>query len=198
MPELAQGPGRAAQSAGTAAENAQLDARLELAAKKAALRSLEAQTGGPPAVGIPAAPAVPGELRGTVTIEQDGKTTVLENPTAEQLRWVGIALPSSSPGVNGWQAVGLTGAVMWGIVAIVWMVLSHRRRVLGVGNTPKGAPDMDGRMARIENAIESVAVEVERISEGQRFTSRILSEGAAVPVGMPLRGEAVPRHNGES
>ena len=34
----------------------------------------------------------------------------------------------------------------------------------------------DDRMARLEQAVESIAIEVERISEGQRFTTKLLSE----------------------
>jgi hypothetical protein len=34
----------------------------------------------------------------------------------------------------------------------------------------------DERIARIEAAVESIAIEVERISEGQRFTTRLLSD----------------------
>ncbi len=43
----------------------------------------------------------------------------------------------------------------------------------------KGSPDLsklDGRLDRIEQSLESVAVEVERVSEAQRFTARILAE----------------------
>lgn len=43
----------------------------------------------------------------------------------------------------------------------------------------KGSPDLstfDARLERIEQSLESVAVEVERVSEAQRFTARILSE----------------------
>ena len=36
----------------------------------------------------------------------------------------------------------------------------------------------DARMARLEQAVESIALEVERISEGQRFTTRLLAERA--------------------
>jgi hypothetical protein len=36
----------------------------------------------------------------------------------------------------------------------------------------------DARLARLEVAVESIAVEVERISEGQRFTTRLLNEQA--------------------
>ncbi|MHB0948354.1 MAG: hypothetical protein ACYC3Q_11545 [Gemmatimonadaceae bacterium] len=39
-----------------------------------------------------------------------------------------------------------------------------------------GDPLVEQRLARIEQAVEAVAVEVERISEGQRFTTRLLSE----------------------
>ena len=34
----------------------------------------------------------------------------------------------------------------------------------------------DDRIARIEVAVESIALEVERISEGQRFTAKLLDE----------------------
>jgi hypothetical protein len=45
---------------------------------------------------------------------------------------------------------------------------------------PKAIPALDSianRMERLENAIDAVAVEVERISEGQRFVTRLLGEG---------------------
>jgi hypothetical protein len=34
----------------------------------------------------------------------------------------------------------------------------------------------DARLRRIEHAVEAIAVEVERISENQRFTTKLLSE----------------------
>ncbi len=39
-------------------------------------------------------------------------------------------------------------------------------------------PDVVARLERIEQAVDAVAVEVERISEGQRFTTRLLTERA--------------------
>jgi hypothetical protein len=38
----------------------------------------------------------------------------------------------------------------------------------------------------MEQAIDSIAVEVERISEGQRFTTKLLAERSAVPVAPAL------------
>jgi hypothetical protein len=41
---------------------------------------------------------------------------------------------------------------------------------------PKSIVAMDERLARMETAIEAMAIEVERISEGQRFVTRLLAE----------------------
>jgi hypothetical protein len=37
-------------------------------------------------------------------------------------------------------------------------------------------PDVTARLERMEQAIDAIAVEVERISEGQRFTTKLLAE----------------------
>jgi hypothetical protein len=45
---------------------------------------------------------------------------------------------------------------------------------------PEAFPaDVGARLERMEQAIEAIAVEVERISEGQRFTTKLLSERVA-------------------
>jgi hypothetical protein len=55
------------------------------------------------------------------------------------------------------------------------------------GNPASAAPaDTAPRLERIEQAIEAVAIEVERISEGQRYTNRIMSEIRALPAPNPL------------
>jgi len=42
---------------------------------------------------------------------------------------------------------------------------------------PRIPDEVASRLERMEQAIEAVAIEVERISEGQRFTTKLLSEG---------------------
>ena len=37
-------------------------------------------------------------------------------------------------------------------------------------------PETSARIERIEQAVDAIAIEIERISEGQRFTTRLLSE----------------------
>lgn len=51
---------------------------------------------------------------------------------------------------------------------------------------PAQAPDMSPRFDRIEQAIEAMAIEVERISEGQRYTTKVMSEMRALPAPNPL------------
>jgi hypothetical protein len=64
-------------------------------------------------------------------------------------------------------------------------------RMLRKGVPPKNAlpTEVSERLERMEQAIDSIAVEVERISEGQRFTTKLLSEraGSDAPAALPPR-----------
>ena len=72
-----------------------------------------------------------------------------------------------------------------GLVAIL---ISAWVRVRGIRNSASGgAPAIDKRLERMEQAIESVAVEVERISEAQRFTAKLLSDRAESAARQPER-----------
>jgi hypothetical protein len=44
-----------------------------------------------------------------------------------------------------------------------------------------GDRELDARMARMEQALDSIAVEVERISENQRYTTKLLAEREGIP-----------------
>jgi hypothetical protein len=41
-------------------------------------------------------------------------------------------------------------------------------------------PEVTARLERMEQALDSIAIEVERISEGQRFTTKLLAEKSNV------------------
>jgi hypothetical protein len=41
---------------------------------------------------------------------------------------------------------------------------------------PPGDPQINDRLQHIEQAIDAIAVEVERIAEGQRFVTRVMAE----------------------
>jgi len=67
-----------------------------------------------------------------------------------------------------------------GIIAATVMVIGMplaRAYARRLENAPTGVPsDVTARLQRMEQAIDAIAVEVERISEGQRFTTKLLSE----------------------
>jgi hypothetical protein len=74
-----------------------------------------------------------------------------------------------------------------------WMLktyLSHRENMTGLSMTKRDLATSDQRLARVEQAVEAIAIEVERISEGQRYVTKLLSEraqplleGVPVPAG---------------
>jgi hypothetical protein len=67
--------------------------------------------------------------------------------------------------------------VMIGVTAIGFPIARAIARKLDrEAMQPKLPPEILGRLERMELAIDSIAVEVERISEGQRFTTKLLSE----------------------
>ena len=75
------------------------------------------------------------------------------------------------------QAIAI--AIVFGITG--WMLkswLSHQEKMKGLSITKQRLDSSDERLARVENAVESIAVEIERISEGQRYVTKLLNERA--------------------
>jgi hypothetical protein len=86
------------------------------------------------------------------------------------------------------------------------IALAYARRIWRrpVAPVPHGLADTPQRLERMEHAIDAIAVEVERIAEGQRFVTRLIGEanglseiGAARTVGMDAQQEALPLPRGE-
>jgi hypothetical protein len=64
------------------------------------------------------------------------------------------------------------------ILAIgVPLARAYSRKMDADSKNPRIPSEVSGRLERIEQSLEAVAIEVERISEGQRFTTKLLSEG---------------------
>ncbi len=55
------------------------------------------------------------------------------------------------------------------------------------------APELDARLERMEQAIQAIAIETERIAEGQRFTTKLLSERAATDAPLLQSGQRQQR-----
>ena len=125
-----------------------------------------------------------GGAPGTViTITRDGKTVTIDNASPEAAATaLGIPLPEQQRELD--PGPYIIGGIAIMSVAIVLLVgLTYRFKLRMRGSAPAALPnDVVQRLARMEAGIESVAVEVERISEGQRFTTRLLSDRAPVEV----------------
>ena len=66
-----------------------------------------------------------------------------------------------------------------GSVGIVFRYFAHRERMaeLRAGQTGAGAE----RLERLEQAVEAIAIEVERVGEGQRYLTRVLENRSGPP-----------------
>lgn len=57
-----------------------------------------------------------------------------------------------------------------------------------------GLEELSQRLVRIEQIVDSTAIEVERISEGQRFTSKLLAERRPLPLENPRQPGSITPH----
>lgn len=79
---------------------------------------------------------------------------------------------------------GLVTAMGCATGIIITMLKYRRHKELPQGDLQRRLDDVSERLNRIETAVDSTALEVERISEGQRFTTRLLAErNGAAPLG---------------
>ena len=68
------------------------------------------------------------------------------------------------------SSVAIMGTIAWAYV---------ERLKIRQGANAKQLGSIDERLARMENAIDAMSLEVERISEGQRFTTKLLADRGA-------------------
>ncbi|MBA3890907.1 MAG: hypothetical protein H0X64_10265 [Gemmatimonadaceae bacterium] len=75
-------------------------------------------------------------------------------------------------------------AVVFGITG--WMLktwLTHQERMKALSVDKQRIGSAEERLARVEHAVESIAIEVERISEGQRYVTTMLHERVPLAIG---------------
>ena len=76
------------------------------------------------------------------------------------------------------QILVMIGAFSTFVVTLSIIARFGFRKTRGVPLPPRdGDPRIDeSRFARLEDAVDSIAIEVERIAEAQRFTAKLMSE----------------------
>jgi len=84
------------------------------------------------------------------------------------------------------------------------MAIAMARNIWRRGSLPVSAgPDRESmqRLERMEQAMDAIAIEIERVSEGQRFVTRLLSEqrnGVAIGAGQPAAEPVVVPQSGRA
>jgi len=75
------------------------------------------------------------------------------------------------------------------VVVLFPLTIAYARRLWRRGAVAVSAlpQDLMDRLTRLDHAVDSIAVEVERIGEGQRFVTRVLADRPAEPVAIPQR-----------
>lgn len=101
--------------------------------------------------------------------------------------------PAASTSVRivlaGGEDVAIIAIIMGTLSGVFYpLVRSWARRL--DGGASSAAPvlrNVDDRLERIERAVETMSIEVERISEGQRFVTKLLAEKSPthLPPGNP-------------
>jgi hypothetical protein len=97
------------------------------------------------------------------------------------------AVPDFIPSPGQVTAISIVGTVFvlaplsFAVARLVWRRATHPSRTL------PPAPDIANRLDRMEQGIEAIAIEVERISEGQRYVTNLLGEQAPRSLGAPAR-----------
>jgi hypothetical protein len=80
------------------------------------------------------------------------------------------------------QETAIAFFIMLAVMVIGYPIArAFGRRIDRAPPSNKLPTEMSGQLAQLNQAVEAIAVEVERISEGQRFTTKLLSEQHKLP-----------------
>ncbi len=144
-----------------------------------------AQPPAPPAP--PALPQAPVIISGSDVpapgrIIVNGKEITVGDGSGEIFSGSGMPFPSDIPS----NVYNLAKDGIWGVtlMIIAFPVFGFLKALVNRrANTQQALPsrDLTDRLNRIESAVDAMSVEVERISEGQRFVTKVLTERSSTP-----------------
>ena len=91
-------------------------------------------------------------------------------------------------------------SIVFTIFVLSPIAISVSRLLWRRASSPRPAPptpESTERLERMEHAIDSIAIEIERVSEGQRFVTRVLAEGRPAGGLAQAGGDFIARPLGE-
>lgn len=171
-----------------AAERQERPERPELPERPEQPEAAQAAAQAPAAPAAPAAqdaaPAVAGggETPAPGRIIVNGKEISVDGGGGEVFTTTGTPFPSDIP--PGVQSIATTAIVGFCMMVAAYPVFGFLKALVNRrASTQAALParDTTDRLQRIEAAVEAMSVEVERISEGQRFVTRVLAERSSTP-----------------
>ena len=96
--------------------------------------------------------------------------------------------PRSGPPEEFWVVSTIFGSIILIPITIAYARRIWRRSAKIVTNIPK---EMTDRLMRVEQTVEATAIEIERIGEGQRFMTRLFTEGPQSQHALPQAAQHV-------
>ncbi|MGI8499309.1 MAG: hypothetical protein ACR2OG_17190 [Gemmatimonadaceae bacterium] len=84
-----------------------------------------------------------------------------------------------NPDVLAFAQVAAVIVMLVGSLATIGIVTA--RSVLGARRRDTVASGSDERLEQLQQSVDAIAIEVERIAEAQRFSARLLAERSEVP-----------------
>lgn len=76
--------------------------------------------------------------------------------------------------------------IMCGVIVIGWpLARAFGRRIERSKDVPAVNPAMNDQLARIEQAVDAMSIEIERISESQRFMAKLQNSAGSERVALP-------------
>jgi len=120
----------------------------------------------------------------------------------QQLASAPVALVSQDPPIrNPGQTISVNAVpilIVFTIFVLCPVALAFARSLWKRGSQPRAVADRDttARLERMEQAMDAIAIEIERVSEGQRFVTRLMAEGKTaipIPAASAEHGEKIGR-----
>lgn len=82
---------------------------------------------------------------------------------------------------NQTMALSVLGIIFIGFPLAIGLAKAMWRRSIKPGIPPQALTETAQRLERLEASVDAIAIEIERISEGQRFVTKLLSEKQPAP-----------------